>query len=172
MVFQTAALFDSLTVLENVAFFPRRFRNLAEDDLRALVAEKLGLVGMDGTEALMPGELSGGMAKRVGIARALASEPEAILYDEPEAGLDPIMRGTVDRVIRGLRDRLGMTSVIVSHHVDHALSICDRAALLYNGNFHLIGAPEEFRDSPDPVVRQFVTGSADGPMTDSVKREA
>ena len=167
MVFQSAALFDSLTVFENVAFFPRRFRKLDVGALSALVAEKLALVGMEGTERLMPAELSGGMAKRVGIARALASEPEVILYDEPEAGLDPIMRGTVDSVIRGLRDSLGMTSVIVSHHVDHALSISDLAALLHDGVIHVVGRPDEFHASEDPLLRQFITGSAEGPLTDA-----
>jgi phospholipid/cholesterol/gamma-HCH transport system ATP-binding protein len=168
MVFQAAALFDSLSVFENVAFHPRRFSRLTEPELQALVAEKLALVGMEGTEHLMPGELSGGMAKRVGIARALASDPEVILYDEPEAGLDPIMRGTVDRVIRDLRERLHMTSVIVTHDVEHALRLVDRAALLHGNTVHFLGTPEEFRETSDPVVRQFVAGAADGPLTDGL----
>ncbi len=167
MVFQHNALFDSLTVFENVAFYPRRFMHLSEDELRALVAEKLALVGMAGTEQLMPAQLSGGMAKRVGIARALASEPEVILYDEPSAGLDPIMTGTVSSVIKSLRDSARVTSVVVSHDVANVFGLCDRVAFLHEGTIRCLGTPAELERSADSLLQQFLTGSPEGPMADT-----
>jgi len=165
MVFQNAALFDSMTVAENVAFGLRRRKKLKLEALAEKVSEKLELVGLAGTEKLMPAELSGGMRKRVGIARALALEPDIMLYDEPSSGLDPVMADVIDDVIRQLRDRLQVTSVLVSHHVANVLRLADRVLLLYDKRVAASGTPEEFRDSEDPLVRQFVEGRAQGPMT-------
>jgi phospholipid/cholesterol/gamma-HCH transport system ATP-binding protein len=171
MVFQSSALFDSLSVYENVAFYPKRFAKSTTAELDRLVAEKLELVDLAGTEALMPAELSGGMRKRVAIARALASEPEIILYDEPASGLDPIMCGVLDDVIRSLGERLGMTSVIVSHDVAHTFALADRVALLHDGTIYAIGEPQWFEETDDPLVRQFVTGAAEGPLRDAAAAE-
>jgi len=166
LVFQSAALFDSLSVFENVAFYPRRFLRLPETELAELVARQLAVVGLSGAERLMPAQLSGGMAKRVGIARCLASEPEVILYDEPTAGLDPVMAATLDRVIVDLRDRLGISAVVVTHDVRNALSVVDRAAFLHEGTICFEGRPDAFATTTDPLVRQFVDGTVDGPLTD------
>lgn len=166
LVFQSAALFDSLSVFENVAFYPRRFLRLTGSELEELVARYLAVVGLPGTERLMPAQLSGGMAKRVGIARCLASEPEVILYDEPTAGLDPVMAATLDHVILDLRGRLGISAVVVTHDVRNALAVVDRAALLHEGTVYFEGRPDAFAETADPLVRQFVDGIIDGPLTD------
>jgi len=166
LVFQSAALFDSLSVFENVAFYPRRFLRLTESELGELVARHLAVVGLPGTERLMPAQLSGGMAKRVGIARCLAAEPKVILYDEPTAGLDPVMAAVLDRVIVDLRDDLGISAVVVTHDVRNALAVVDRAALLHDGTIYFEGRPDAFAETADPLVRQFVDGAVDGPLTD------
>jgi len=164
LVFQGAALFDSLTVFENVAFGPRQHRRLNEEQLRRLVGEKLDLVGLRGAEQQMPAELSGGMQKRVGIARALAMEPKVMLFDEPTAGLDPITARAIQDLIVRLRAELGMSCLVVSHDLEGLFRFVDRAALLYGGRIVAGGRPAELRLSEDPLVRQFVTGSVRGPI--------
>ena len=165
MVFQQAALFDSLTVRENVAFALEEHRRLTGPELEARVKEKLSLVGMEGVEHFLPAELSGGMRKRVGVARALALDPELMLYDEPTAGLDPIAATAMDQLILELREKLGTTSIVVSHDVASIGRIADRAALLYQGRILAVGPPEELESSLDPTVRQFLTGSLLGPIS-------
>jgi len=164
LVFQYGALFDSLNVLENVGFRLFESTNLSDAQVHKIVEDKLRLVGLPGTEKLMPAELSGGMQKRIGIARALVCEPDMLLYDEPTSGLDPIIAATIDCLICDLRTKVGITEVIVSHDVHSVLRMADRIALLYNGRFHLVGTADEFRKSTDPLVRQFLDGSLEGPI--------
>ena len=164
MVFQQSALFDSLSVGENVAFGLRR-RRMSDAEIERIVGEKLELVGMGGTEAMMPAELSGGMRKRVGLARALALEPRILLYDEPSAGLDPIMAGVIDDLVVRMRDELNVTSALVSHHVKNVLAVSDRVAMLHEGRIVALAPPDDFRASDDPMVQQFLTGSAAGPIS-------
>jgi phospholipid/cholesterol/gamma-HCH transport system ATP-binding protein len=154
-VFQNAALFDSLTVGENVAFGLRERRQMEEPELAAEVKEKLSLVGMEGTEKLMPAELSGGMRKRVGVARALVMEPKIILYDEPTAGLDPPTAHSLNELILNLREHLGVTSIIVSHDVPALAQVVDRAALLQEGKILAAGALGELAKSALPAVGEF-----------------
>jgi phospholipid/cholesterol/gamma-HCH transport system ATP-binding protein len=165
MVFQYAALFDSLTVYENVAFGLRYNTRHKEPEIRRIVAEKLALVGMSGTEGMMPAALSGGMQKRVGMARALAMEPSLLLYDEPTSGLDPIMTRAISDLIVAMRDRLGVTSIVVTHDMGTVLDMCDLVGLLHQGRMVQIASPERFRGSADPKVKQFVTGSVAGPIS-------
>ena len=164
MVFQYAALFDSMNVYDNVAFGLRHNSHLSEAEVRQVVAEKLEAVGMLGTERLMPAELSGGMRKRIGLARALATNPQVLFYDEPTSGLDPIVASLTDELIVKVRDTLGVTSVVVSHTIASIFRIADRVAMLYGGRFEAVGTPDEIRASPDPVVRQFIEGRPDGPI--------
>jgi phospholipid/cholesterol/gamma-HCH transport system ATP-binding protein len=166
MLFQGAALFDSLRVLDNVAFGLREHRRLREAEIRERVREKLALVGLRGVEHLWPSELSGGMKKRVALARALAMEPKILLYDEPTTGLDPIRADSINDLIVELRDRLKVTGVAITHDLTSAYKIADRIAMLYKGKIIAVGTPQEMRDSADPVVHQFITGSARGPITD------
>ncbi|MBI5835091.1 MAG: ATP-binding cassette domain-containing protein [Armatimonadetes bacterium] len=169
MVFQYAALFDSLSVRENIAFPMYRFRpDMREAEIDDEVARLLGLVGLDHTTTprKMPAELSGGMRKRVGLARALALQPRVILYDEPSSGLDPISAASIDKLIVGMRDQVGVTSVVVSHHVPNVLRTSDRVAMLHGGQLITVSTPAELSASEDPRVRQFITGSSDGPLTD------
>jgi phospholipid/cholesterol/gamma-HCH transport system ATP-binding protein len=163
MVFQQAALFDSMTVGDNVAFALRR-RRMAQSEIELVVSDKLARVGMAGTESKMPAELSGGMKKRVGLARALALEPRIVLYDEPSAGLDPIMAGVIDDLIQRTRDELGVTSVLVSHHVRNVLAVSDRVAMLHEGRIIAVDRADAFTSVDHPVVQQFLTGSAEGPI--------
>ncbi len=165
MLFQGAALFDSLTVGENVAFGLRRTRKMAEGALRDLVEEKLAMVGLSNIQHLMPAELSGGMKKRVGLARAIATEPEIILYDEPTTGLDPIMADVINDLIISLRETLGVTSISITHDMASAYKIADQIAMLYKGRIIETGTPGEIRNSANPVVSQFVQGKAEGPIT-------
>ena len=164
MVFQYAALFDSMNVYDNVAFGLRHNSHLSEAEIRKVVEEKLEAVGMVGTERQMPAELSGGMRKRIGLARALATNPEVLFYDEPTSGLDPIVASVIDELIVHVRDTLGVTSVVVSHTISSIFRIADRVAMLYGGRFAAVGTPEEIRQSSDPVVRQFIEGRPEGPI--------
>ena len=163
MCFQYAALFDSLTVFDNVAFGLRR-RKLAPDVIRERVAHYLDVVGLEGTEDFMPADLSGGMRKRVGVARALATEPELVLYDEPTSGLDPVLAATIDALVVKLREQYGVTSIVVTHDVSHLLGYADRALMLYEGRPRDCGTPEHLRQSADPVLRQFIEGRVTGPI--------
>ena len=164
LVFQYGALFDSMTVAENVAFGLRQHRKLSETEIQDKVAHALGVVGMADTQELMPAELSGGMRKRVSMARATVMEPQIMLYDEPSSGLDPIMAAVIDELIVRLRGQLGVTSVIVSHHVHNVFAIADRAAFLHEGRIHSIGSPEELRNSTDGALQQFIHGRPNGPI--------
>jgi phospholipid/cholesterol/gamma-HCH transport system ATP-binding protein len=163
MSFQYSALFDSLNVFDNVAFGLRR-RRVAERDVREKVAHYLEVVGMAGTETLMPANLSGGMRKRVSIARALSTEPEVVLYDEPTSGLDPVLASTIDHLIVKLRDDFGVSSVVVTHDVDHLFAYADRAMMLYQGRAVECDTPQALRKSGNPVVRQFISGAIEGPI--------
>lgn len=163
-VFQYAALFDSMTVFENVAFGPLRRGMNHGPKLNELVAEKLSLVGMDGTQNMMPSELSGGMQKRVGLARALAQNPAVLLYDEPTSGLDPVTATVIDDLIIRMRDRLKVTSLVVSHAVASVFHIGDYITMLHEGQVIASGTPDEVRASSDPRVIQFIEGRADGPI--------
>jgi len=164
MLFQMSALFDSMPVWENVAFGILRERKLSEREARAIAAEKLKLVGLSGVEDLMPAALSGGMKKRVGLARAIAHEPEILLYDEPTTGLDPIMADAINDLIIEMKKRLSVTSVAITHDMNSAYKIADRIAMLYEGQIIETGSPEEIKNTANPVVRQFITGSATGPI--------
>jgi len=164
MLFQGAALFDSLKVWENVGFVFLRNRSKSEREVRELAIEKLKLVGLVNVADLMPSELSGGMKKRVGLARAIAYDPEVILYDEPTTGLDPIMADAINDLIIEMREKLSVTSVTITHDMHSAYKIADRIAMLYQGKIHQIGTPDEIRNTDNAVVRQFVTGSAVGPI--------
>lgn len=164
MVFQYAALFDSLTVFENVAFGLRRHRRMTEEELRVAVVEKLALVGLSGTENLMPAQLSGGMQKRVGLARAIALDPPILLYDEPTSGLDPITAATIGELISRMRDQLGVTSVLVSHDVQLIKRVANRIGMLHRGKIVQVGTREEMEQSDNPIVRQFMEGSTEGPI--------
>jgi phospholipid/cholesterol/gamma-HCH transport system ATP-binding protein len=164
MVFQYAALFDSLTVFENVVFGLRFHGGHTEAQLREAAAELLASVGLEGTEELYPAQLSGGMRKRVGLARALAVRPQVVFYDEPTSGLDPVVARVIDDLIVSVRDRMNVTSVIVSHDVPSILRISDRLAMLHEGRIIQYGTPAEIRGSDHPAVRQFIEGRADGPI--------
>jgi phospholipid/cholesterol/gamma-HCH transport system ATP-binding protein len=164
MVFQYAALFDSLTVYENVAFGLRRRLKLSEPEIKRIVEEKLALSAVSGTESLMPSQLSGGMAKRVGLARALALEPKILLYDEPTSGLDPVVATVIDEQIKRTRDKLGVTSVVVSHNIPSIFRISDKIAMMNAGEILAFGTPDEIKGSECPEVRQFIEGRAEGPL--------
>ncbi|OGF54621.1 MAG: ABC transporter ATP-binding protein [Candidatus Fraserbacteria bacterium RBG_16_55_9] len=155
MLFQEAALFDSLTVFENVGFALLEHTKMSRESIRARVKECLALVGLDDVEDLYPEALSGGMKKRVGLARAVAMSPEIILYDEPTSGVDPLMGGEINLLIQKLRDQLNVTSLVVTHDLESALKIGDRIALLEGGRIVALGTPAEFQAMNDPVVREF-----------------
>jgi phospholipid/cholesterol/gamma-HCH transport system ATP-binding protein len=164
MVFQYAALFDSLTVYENVSFGLRRHTNLTEPQIAEVVAARLAMVGLPRTENLMPSQLSGGMQKRVGLARALAMDPEIVLYDEPTAGLDPITSATIAELIVKAREEFGVTSVVVSHDIPTIKRVATRIAMLHNGKIVAVGTVEEMVKHENPVVMQFMEGRTDGPI--------
>jgi phospholipid/cholesterol/gamma-HCH transport system ATP-binding protein len=164
MLFQSAALFDSMTVWENVGFGLKRHTRLTDREIKEIAVQKLGLVGLVNIENLMPSELSGGMKKRVGLARAIAMEPEILLYDEPTTGLDPIMADAINDLIVKMREKLNVTSVAITHDMKSAYRIADTVAMLYNGAIIAKGTPEEIRHTADPVVRQFIEGRAEGPI--------
>jgi phospholipid/cholesterol/gamma-HCH transport system ATP-binding protein len=159
MLFQQSALFDSLTVGDNVAFPLREHRMHPEPEIPRRVADLLARVGLEKTEALMPSELSGGMRKRAALARALAVEPRALLYDEPTTGLDPVVAAKINHLIRDLQRQLGLTSVVVTHDLSSAFLVADRIAFLYEGRIRFTGTPEEARASADPPLREFLTAA-------------
>lgn len=161
MVFQYSALFDSMSVGENVAFGLREHTNLSDDKIQHIVDERLGWVGLSGYESYMPNELSGGMKKRVSLARAIALDPTLILYDEPSSGLDPITSGTISMLIRGMQERLGCTSIVVTHDMQSAFYVADRIALLDKGKFIEVSKTEDFKNSHNPKVQQFIHGEAE-----------
>jgi phospholipid/cholesterol/gamma-HCH transport system ATP-binding protein len=164
MLFQGGALFDSLSIAENVGLPLREHTRIVEKQVDLLVHEKLHLVGLEGVETMRPSSLSGGMKKRAALARALALNPKIMLYDEPTTGLDPITADLINRLIRRLQERLGITSIAVTHDMRSAYHIADRIAMLHEGRIHAIGTPAEIQASADPVVRQFIEGSAEGPL--------
>ncbi|WP_297753972.1 ABC transporter ATP-binding protein [Hydrogenophaga sp.] len=164
MLFQFGALFTDMSVFDNVAFPLREHTKLPAALVRDIVLMKLNAVGLRGARNLMPSELSGGMARRVALARAIALDPELVMYDEPFAGLDPISLGTAARLIRQLNDAMGLTSIVVSHDLDETFHIADQVIVLANGRIAAQGTPEEVRHSEDPLVRQFVNALPDGPV--------
>jgi phospholipid/cholesterol/gamma-HCH transport system ATP-binding protein len=164
MLFQFGALFTDLSVFDNVAFPLREHTRLAESTIRDLVLMKLDAVGLRGAASLMPSQVSGGMARRVALARAIALDPPLLMYDEPFAGLDPISLGTIAHLIRALNDALGATSIVVTHDVPETFAIADRVYLLGDGRVVAAGTPSELRASSDPYVVQFLHGSRDGPV--------
>lgn len=166
MLFQGAALFDSLSVGENVAFGLRRYTRHSKKEIEAIVAESLDKVGLRGVETLMPHELSGGMKKRVGLARAIAYKPQIILYDEPSTGIDPIRADSINDLINQMKRDLGVTSVVITHDMVSCYKVADRVAMLFNGVIIETGTPAEIQATANPIVRQFVAGQASGPITD------
>ncbi len=164
MLFQDAALFDSMSVGENVAFPLREHTRLKSKEIFNLVREKLSLVGLEGVENMMPSEISGGMRKRVGLARAMILEPEILLFDEPTTGLDPIMCEQVDELIVETQEKLGATSIVISHDIPATLRIAHKVAMIYQGKIVAYGKPEEIKNLDHPVVQQFLAGQAQGPM--------
>jgi phospholipid/cholesterol/gamma-HCH transport system ATP-binding protein len=164
MLFQFGALFTDLSVFDNVAFPLREHTRLSEEMIRDLVLMKLDAVGLRGARDLMPSQVSGGMARRVALARAIALDPDLIMYDEPFAGLDPISMGVAARLIRQLNQALGVTSLVVSHDVDETFLIADHVVFLANGRIAAQGTPAEMRATDDPLVRQFVDAEGDGPV--------
>src|SRR5512135_1046879 len=165
MLFQLSALFDSLTVWENVGFGLKQHTKLSDKEIRKIATEKLALVGLKDVEDKMPVDLSGGMRKRVGLARAICMDAEIILYDEPTTGLDPITADAINDLIIDLRKKLGVTSVSITHDMHSAYKISDRIAMLYKGEILEIGTPDEIKKTTSPIVHQFITGSAVGPIT-------
>jgi phospholipid/cholesterol/gamma-HCH transport system ATP-binding protein len=165
MLFQGAALFDSLTVGENVGFFLEQHTDLIREEVRKIVQEKLKLVGLENVESIKPAELSGGMKKRVGLARAIAMNPEIVLYDEPTTGVDPIMADAINELIIDLHNKLKITSIAVTHDIASAYRIGDRIAMLYEGRIIEEGTPEKIRKSKNEIVQQFINGQAEGPIT-------
>jgi phospholipid/cholesterol/gamma-HCH transport system ATP-binding protein len=166
MVYQYSALISSMTVRQNLALPVEELGRQTRTEINYMIKENLEAVGMSGTEEKMPSELSGGMRKRVSLARALMMQPELILFDEPSAGLDPVISSVIDELIIGLTDKTKATSVIVTHEMESAFRIATRMAMLYHGKIIEEGSPEIFRASKDPVVHQFVTGTAEGPITE------
>ncbi len=168
MLFQRDALFDSLSVWENVGFALRRHTKLSDAKIKDMAVEKLKLVGMQNVENLMPAELSGGMRKRVSLARAIAMEPAILLYDEPTTGLDPIMANVINDLIVTMREKLEVTSIAITHDMNSAYRIGDRIAMLYKGQIIEVGTPDEFKASRNPIVQQFIRGDVEGPITQGV----
>ncbi len=167
MLFQGAALFDSLNVYENVGFALLEHKSLPEKDIKKRVRESLEYVDLAGIEEKKPAELSGGMKKRVGLARAICNQPQIILYDEPTTGLDPIMADMINDLIIRLHKQLNVTSVVVTHDMVSAYKVGTRIAMLYEGKIIAQGTPEEIKNTSDPIVKQFITGAAHGPITDA-----
>tara|TARA_B100000700_G_scaffold305659_1_gene379921 strand:- start:1161 stop:1964 length:804 start_codon:yes stop_codon:yes gene_type:complete len=164
MLFQSGALFTDMSVFDNVAFPLREHTDLTEDVIRSIVLMKLEAVGLRGARDLMPAELSGGMARRAALARAIALDPDLIMYDEPFAGQDPISMGVIVKLIRSLNESLGLTSIVVSHDVDEVLSIADYAYIIADKKVVAEGTPAELQENDKAIVRQFLQGEADGPV--------
>jgi phospholipid/cholesterol/gamma-HCH transport system ATP-binding protein len=170
MVFQGGALFDSMTVGENVGFGLIEHTQISHQVLLERIEESLCLVGLCGIENLMPAELSGGMKKRVALARAICIKPEIILYDEPTTGVDPITADSINELIRSLHDKLKVTSVVVTHDMRSAYKIGDQIAMMYQGKIIAEGSPEEIQNTTHPVVHQFINGLSHGPITETIER--
>jgi phospholipid/cholesterol/gamma-HCH transport system ATP-binding protein len=168
MVFQSAALLDSMTVGENIGLGLKETRHMANRELQPIVEESLDLVGLAGAIDKSPSELSGGMRKRVGLARAIAGRPEVLLYDEPTTGLDPVTADTINELIVQLNQRMNATSVVVTHDMASAFRIAHRIVMLFRGKIVFYGTPTDIQNSNDPIVRQFIEGRATGPMTSNV----
>jgi phospholipid/cholesterol/gamma-HCH transport system ATP-binding protein len=169
-LFQSGALINWLTVSENLALPLLEKTRLPREEIDRRIDRALDLVDLRGTRDLRPDQLSGGMRKRAGLARSLVTEPEILLYDEPTTGLDPVTAHIIDQVVVDLRNKLGVTSVVVSHDMDGVYRIADRVAMLYDGRIIATGTPHEFKNAADPIVRQFVHGALEGPLAD--RREA
>lgn len=164
MLFQNGALLTDLSVFENVAFPLREHTKLSQRLIRHIVLTKLHAVGLRGAAGMMPAELSGGMARRVALARAMVMDPDILIYDEPFVGLDPISMGVIVRLVRRMNDALGITSIVVSHDVEEIATVADRSFLLSNGKVAASGSPDELRTANSDLVRQFMFGMADGPV--------
>ncbi len=164
ILFQSGALFDSLNVKENICMSLREHGKLDESIMNIMVKMKLELVGLRGFEDFMPSELSGGMKKRIGLARAMSMDPEIVFYDEPTTGLDPIMAGVIDKLILDLSKKLSITSVVVTHDMNSVFRIADRIAMLHEGRILQVGTKEEIRNTTNPMVKQFVNGEPEGPV--------
>ncbi|MDP9191651.1 MAG: ABC transporter ATP-binding protein [Acidobacteriota bacterium] len=171
MSFQEGALFDSMSVFENIAFPLRRHTKMTEAEIRARVEECLEDVHLHGVEKRRPSELSGGMRRRVGFARAISLKPEILLFDEPTTGLDPVISDVVADLIEEMDVKLGTTTVTITHDMKVAFKIADRVAMLYKGHIIEQGTPEQFQESTNPIVRQFIEGRAQGPLTDNEEDE-
>jgi phospholipid/cholesterol/gamma-HCH transport system ATP-binding protein len=171
MLFQGAALFDSMSVYENVGFNLIEHTNASEEEIGKAVRESLVLVGLKGIEDKKPAELSGGMRKRVGLARAICMRPHIMLYDEPTTGIDPIMGDSINDLIVELHNKLKVTGIAVTHDMTSAYKIADRIAMLYNGKIIANGTPDEIKNTKDPIVRQFITGASKGPITEGIDFE-
>jgi len=163
-LFQGAALFDSLTVQDNVAFGIRNMVDVGKFDITKRVSDCLAMVGLKNIEELKPSELSGGMRKRVGLARAIAYSPKYILYDEPTTGLDPIMADVINNLILHLQKTINVTSIVVTHDMKSAYKVSNRIAMLYQGKIVGIGTPNEIENTKNPIIRQFIDGKSDGPI--------
>lgn len=164
MLFQGVALFDSMTVAQNVSFGLERYTDFSKEKILELVAESLDKVGLKGSEGLMPQELSGGMRKRVGLARAIAYRPDIILYDEPSTGIDPIRADAINDLINMMKRERNVSTIVITHDMVSAYKVADRIAMLYEGKIVEAAAPEEIRNSKNPVIQQFIHGQAKGPI--------
>ena len=164
MLFQGSALFNYLNIFENIAFPLREHTDIADNIIKTIVTMKLEMVGLRGTEHLMPSQLSGGMTKRVGLARAIVMDPEIIFYDEPTSGLDPISTGVIDKLIKDLNQALNITSVVVSHDIESCFRIADNVIILFYGDIIAQGTMEEIKNSDDLRVKQFINGEPEGPI--------
>lgn len=171
MLFQGAALFDSLNILENVGFAMIEHTNAPREEITKRVEECLALVGLKDIEDKKPAELSGGMRKRVGLARAILVRPQIMLYDEPTTGVDPIMGDAINDLILKLHTKLNVTSIAVTHDMTSAYKIANRVAMLYNGKIVADGTPDQIKSSTDPIVKQFITGASKGPITEGIDFE-
>jgi phospholipid/cholesterol/gamma-HCH transport system ATP-binding protein len=168
MVYQYSALISSLSVRGNLALPLEELTDKKPGEINEIVEQKLEMVGMADSIDAMPAELSGGMRKRIGLARALVNDPELILYDEPSAGLDPVTSSTIDELMIELSEKIGATSIIVTHEMESAFRVATRMAMIYEGVIHAEGTPDEVRNHEDPVVQQFITGGTEGPLTETV----
>lgn len=164
-LFQSGALLNSLNVGENIGLPLREHKELPEPEIRKRISEVLGLLGLSHLEEVMPADLSGGMRKRVALGRAIVRQPKIILYDEPTTGLDPIMSNVINQLIIRMREKLNVTSIVVTHDMNSTFMVADRIGLLYQGKIIRQGTAEEFRNSADPAIKQFVKGDAEGPLT-------